>query len=78
MFTNHLDLGTEYTLGKGAEDTKIQGMVNTEEGRTSFQRELDRLQTWTGQNLKVFIWKKCEVLSLACTSPMQQCTLGAI
>lgn len=40
----HSDLGTEGTLGKGAEDTKMHSMVNTEEDRATFQKDLDRLQ----------------------------------
>lgn len=58
--------------------TKMHGMVNTEERRAAFQRDLDRLQKWTDQKLMMFIENKCQVLSLAWTRPMQQCTLGAI
>lgn len=73
-----MDLGTEGTLGKGAEGIKMHSMVNTDEGRAAFQRDLDWLQKWTDQKLMRFIKNKCQVLSLARTSPMQQCILGTI
>lgn len=49
-----MGLRTEHNLGKDGEDTKKNIMVNTMEGRTAFQRGLDRLEKWTNQKLIMF------------------------
>ena len=64
IFINDLDNGTECTLNKFAEDTKLGGVVVVPNGRAAIQRDLNRLEKWANWNLIEFNKGICKVLQL--------------
>jgi len=46
IFVGNMDSGTECTLSKFADDTKLCRVVDTLKGRDGIQRYLDRLERW--------------------------------
>jgi len=49
-----LDSGTECTLIRFADNTKLCGVVDTLKGRDAIQRDLDRLERWASVTLMQF------------------------
>jgi len=54
MFVGNMDSGSDCTLSKFADDTKLCGVVDTLEGSDVIQRDLDRLERWTCVNCMKF------------------------
>jgi len=61
IFVSDMDSGTECTLSKSANDTKLCGVVDTLEGRDAIQRDRDRLERWACVNLMKFKKAECKV-----------------
>jgi len=76
IFVGDMDSGTECTLSKVADDSRLCGAIDTLEGRDAIQRDLDRLERWACANLMKFSNAKCKVLHLGRGKPKHKYRLG--
>jgi len=76
IFVSNMDSGTECTLSKFADDTKLCGVVDMLERRDTIQRDLDRLERWVCMNCMKFNTAKCKVLHVGQGNPKHKYRLG--
>jgi len=76
IFDGDIDNGTEGTLSKFADDTKLCGVVDTLEGRDAIQSNLDRLDRWACVNRMKFNQVKCKVQHMGRGNPKHKYRLG--
>ncbi|PKU29714.1 rna-directed dna polymerase from mobile element jockey-like [Limosa lapponica baueri] len=77
IFISNLDDGIKCTLMKFADDTKWSVEVDTSQGKTTLQADLDWLEEWANKNLIKFNKDKCKVLHLGKHNPGVQHRLGS-
>lgn len=75
-FVSDMDSGTEHTLSKSAESTRLCAVTDTLEGRDDFQRNPSTLKRWVRVNFMKFNTAKCKVLHLAWGNPKCKHRLG--
>jgi len=76
IFVGDMDTGTECTLSKFADNTKLCCVVDILEGRDAVQRDLDRLERWACVNHVKFNKAKCKVLHMGQSNPKHKYRLG--
>jgi len=77
FFINDLDEGTEGTLSKFADDTKLGGVADNTGRLCCHSVRPGRLESWAERNLRKFNKGKCRVLHLGRNNPMHQYRLRA-
>jgi len=76
IFVGDMNSGTECTLSKFANDTKLCGAVNKLEGRGAIWWGLDGLERWARANHMKFSKAKCKVRHVGGGNPKHRYRLG--
>jgi len=61
--------GIESTVGKCADDMRLEGVDDTPEGCAAIQQDLDRLESWAEIDLMSSNKSKCRVFHLGRNKP---------
>jgi len=72
IFIKYVTSGIECTLSKFADDTKVQGTIDTSVGQNAIQRDLVRLGQQAQVNLMRINKSKCRILHLGCGNSLYQ------
>jgi len=76
IYINDLDDNVVNWISKFADDTKIGGVVDSEEGFQSLQRDLDQLEKWAEKWQMEFNADKCEILHFGRTNQSRKYRLN--
>jgi len=76
IFVGDMDSGTECTLSKVADNTKLCGAVDMLEGTDAIQRDQDRLERWVHAKLVKINKTKCKVLHMGLGNLKHKYRLG--
>ncbi|CAM5129309.1 unnamed protein product [Eretmochelys imbricata] len=76
IFISDLDNGTESTLIKFEDTTKLGGVASGLEERIKIQNDLDKLEKWTEVNRMKFNKDKCKVLHLGRNNQLHTYKMG--
>jgi len=76
IFVGNMDSGTECTLSKFGNDTKLCGVVDALEERDAIQSDFDRLERWACMNRRKVNKAKCKVLHVVRGNPKHKYRLG--
>lgn len=68
IFIHDLEEVKECTLSRFADDTKLEGTVQTLEGRTAIQMDQVKMEEWADKNLMKFSKGTSRVLPLDCVT----------
>eukprot|EP00061_Rhincodon_typus_P004256 g22134.t1 len=78
IYVNDLDENIEGVVGKYVDDTKIAGIVDSEEGFLRLQGDLDQMGQWAEKQQMEFNLDKCEALHFGTTNKGRAYTINGM